>query len=264
MRHTLDSLRSDSKPLIAQAHGQQRRAPLCGKQGHLWMAASLCMSMLALQPAVGHAQAAEVPGAAASVPRLAEHRLAGDMDETLRTLIIRDDAAGILRHGAKLTPLNGQDAKGQGPLHLAIERESQNAFKALLQLPGLAFDAPNRLGETPLMLAAIKGDRLAVDWLLRMGAALQREGWTPLHYAACTDRLDILEMLLAKGAPVNAPSANGTTPLMMAASYGTEAVVLRLLDAGADRRLTNQRGMTAADAAEQAGRDSLVRRLRQP
>ena len=50
---------------------------------------------------------------------------------------------------------------------------------------------------------------------------------------------------------------------MMAARYGSEAVLLRLLAAGAQRQAVNQRGMSAADAAEMAGRDSLAKRLRQ-
>lgn len=228
----------------------------------LGLLAGPCMAHAADSTAT--ARSAE-PGerAASSVPRLAVHQLSGVIDESLRTLIIRDDARGILQYGRDGRPVNGQDERGQGALHIAIERESQNAFKALVQIPGMPFDAPNRLGETPLTLASIKGDALAVDWLIRMGAKLDRPGWTPLHYAACTDRVDILERLLAGGAPVNAASENGTTPLMMAARYGSEAVLLRLLAAGAQRQAVNQRGMSAADAAEMAGRDSLAKRLRQ-
>jgi ankyrin repeat protein len=67
--------------------------------------------------------------------------------------------------------------------------------------------------------------------------------------------------LLQKGATVDAESPNGTTPLMMAAGYGSDVVVDMLLKRGADRTRKNQQGLDAAAFAKKAGRDGLAQRL---
>jgi hypothetical protein len=68
-------------------------------------------------------------------------------------------------------------------------------------------------------------------------------------------------LLLDKGAPVDARSPNGTTPLMMAARYGAEPSVDLLLQRGADPKLKNDRQLSAADFARQGGREALAQRL---
>ena len=64
----------------------------------------------------------------------------------------------------------------------------------------------------------------------------------------------IIELLLEQHAYIDAESPNGTTPLMMAAHYGSPAAVKLLLEAGADPALKNQLGLTAIDFAYRAGR----------
>jgi len=93
------------------------------------------------------------------------------------------------------------------------------------------------------------------------GAKVHGEGWSPLHYAATGPEPEFVRLLLEKGAPVDARSPNGSTPLMMAARYGSEASVDLLLARGADPKLRNQRDLTAADFARMDGRESLAKRL---
>ncbi|MNC96496.1 Ankyrin repeats (3 copies) [compost metagenome] len=71
----------------------------------------------------------------------------------------------------------------------------------------------------------------------------------------------MVELLLARGAPIDARSPNGTTPLMMAARYGAIDAADLLARRGADRTLRNDRGLNAADFAAGAGRDDLAQRL---
>ena len=71
-----------------------------------------------------------------------------------------------------------------------------------------------------------------------------------------------VKLLLSKGAPLEARSPNGSTPLMMAARYGNEEAVDALLAAGADRTAKNDLGMNASAFAASAGRDRLAARLR--
>ena len=90
--------------------------------------------------------------------------------------------------------------------------------------PGLTAAGPNLAnasGETPLMLAAIRGNLVAARALVKSGAAVNRPGWSPLHYAASGPDGGVTAFLLTQGAEVNARSPNGTTPLMMSARYGS-------------------------------------------
>jgi ankyrin repeat protein len=50
-------------------------------------------------------------------------------------------------------------------------------------------------------------------------------GWTPLHYAALKGQKEIAELLIAKGADVNAVGDLGRTPLDLA--YAETADLLR-------------------------------------
>ena len=72
----------------------------------------------------------------------------------------------------------------------------------------------------------------------------------------------MLTLLLDHGAAIDALSPNGSTPIMMAASYGPEASVELLVARGADLKRKNDLGLTASDFAARAGRQSLADRLR--
>ena len=71
-------------------------------------------------------------------------------------------------------------------------------------------------------------------------------------------------LLLDRGAPIDAPGPNKTTPLMMAARYGAEATVDLLLARGADKRLRNDRDLDAAGFAKSVDRAYLLARLATP
>ncbi|CAB9512921.1 Ankyrin Repeat Protein [Seminavis robusta] len=72
-------------------------------------------------------------------------------------------------------------------------------------------------------------------WLSMQSARLQGPlGETPLHIAASTDSIQVLEMLLQKSADVNAMDFDGETPLHLAALAGKTRSARILLDAGAD------------------------------
>ena len=113
-------------------------------------------------------------------------------------------------------------------------------------------------GESPLMMAAIKGQADIAEKLIARDADVNKTGWTPLHYAASSGQLAIITMLIEKSAYIDAESPNGTTPLMMAAMYGTPAAVKLLLQEGADTQLKNQQGLTALQFAQRAQREESI------
>ena len=63
-----------------------------------------------------------------------------------------------------------------------------------------------------------------------------------------------MNVLLENHAYIDAASPNGSTPLMMAAMYGTPSAVKLLLEAGADPSLKNIQGLTAIDFAQRGKR----------
>ncbi|KAI5452291.1 putative ankyrin-repeat protein [Naganishia albida] len=70
------------------------------------------------------------------------------------------------------------------------------------------------------------------------------DGRTPLHWAAMTDNLAILQNILSHHPQVDAQDESGWTPLMIAASAGQVQAVHELVDAGADVNATNHKGQT--------------------
>ncbi len=168
--------------------------------------------------------------------------------------IRRDDASTITALLARGFDPNTRDPKGQNGLLMALSEPALKAAQALLDAPKIDVEARNKAGESPLMIAALHGQIDMVRELIAKGADINKPGWTPLHYGATRGHLEIMSLLLEHSAYIDAASPNGTTPLMMAASYGTPAAVKLLLDEGADPTLKNQQGLTAINFAQRANR----------
>lgn len=73
---------------------------------------------------------------------------------------------------------------------------------------------------------------------------------SPLHVAARQGHAEVAQSLCELGAEVNGGNVFGWTPLMWAAASGWEAVVVVLLQHGAD---VNVRGATGASKTEEGG-----------
>jgi ankyrin repeat protein len=175
--------------------------------------------------------------------------------------IQRDDAATITTLLQRGFDPNTLDLRGQAGLMLALKADMLKAFAALMQARNLQVEVRNAQDESPLMMAALRGHLEAVRALIARDADVNKPGWTPLHYAASgtqPQQAAIIALLLENHAFIDAASPNGTTPLMMAAHYGTSESVQLLLKEGADPSLKNQLGLTAADFALRAGRKEIA------
>jgi len=174
-----------------------------------------------------------------------------------------NDPRAVLALLLKGVDPNLADQRGRTALFTAVREGSQRALDSLLADPRTRVDALNADGETPLMLAAVRGLLPAAKALVKRGAAVNRKGWTPLHYACSGPDNGVAAFLIAEGAELNARSENGTTPLMMAARYGNGDLVPLLLKAGAEPRAANEQELTAADFAQRSGREKMAAQLRQ-
>lgn len=176
--------------------------------------------------------------------------------------ILRDNPGSLRTLLERGFDPNTLDPNGQTGFAVALRANASKVAQALVEHPAFEVNALNAAGESPLMLAAIKGDVALSRRLVDRGARINLPGWAPLHYAASGPATEIVELLLERGADIDAGSANATTALMMAARYGSEASVSLLLARGADANRRNQREMGAADFAAEAGRTALAEQLR--
>ena len=168
--------------------------------------------------------------------------------------IKNDDPATIQKLLARGFDANTTDPKGQHGLILAIREPSLKAASLLVDAPKVNLNAFNALGESPLMLAALKGHLALSEKLVKKGADVNKTGGTPLHYAASNGHVEVIKLLLENHAYIDAESPNGSTPLMMASMYGNAQSVKLLLDEGADPLLKNRIGLTALQFAQRAER----------
>ena len=185
---------------------------------------------------------------------------AGSYDDFFKALRM-DDAVTVGRLLTRGFDANTLDPQGQHGLLIAVKEPSPKAAKVLLSAPKIELNTLNVLGESPLMMAALKGEFELADQMVKKGADVNKTGWTPLHYAASNGHVSIVKLLLENFAYIDAESPNGTTPLMMASMYGSPEAVKLLLDEGADPRLKNQQGMTALDFANRGKRPDAIEML---
>lgn len=111
-------------------------------------------------------------------------------------------------------------------------------------------------GVSPLMMAAANGKTNIVEYLISKGAYVGRQSlngkWTALEAAAGCGHIDIVKLLLKRGAKTDYRDYY-TTPLIVAAKNKHADIVELLLDAGARRscRATPRRGDNGLIYSEQ-------------
>lgn len=167
------------------------------------------------------------------------------------------DVIDLLRRG--FDP-NARDRHGQPALIVALSGDARKSAAALIAAKGLKVEARNAKDESPLMMAALRGNLDAARALIARDADVNKPGWTPLHYAASGTSADapaMVALLLEHAAYIDAASPNGTTPLMMALRYGLYDSAALLVKEGADATIKNQLGLTALDFARQTQRDDM-------
>ena len=140
------------------------------------------------------------------------------------------------------------DAYGNSWLQYAICGNcSTDALQTIIDL-GAEVNATVEQNCTALMLAAEKGNIDDMNVLLKAGAnraIKDADGYTWLHYAVSGDcNKDVLQAVIDLGAEMNATNKHNCTALMLASKKGKIDAMNVLLNAGANRAITDAYGDT--------------------
>jgi ankyrin repeat protein len=172
--------------------------------------------------------------------------------------ITRDNTYELKALLARGIDPNTVNPEGQYALLVALRQGSFATAQLLIAQPSTLVEVRSDKDESPLMLAALKGQTAICRQLLDRDADVNKTGWAALHYAATGGHQEIVRLLLDHYAYIDAESPNGTTPLMMAAMYGNADTVQLLLEAGADVKVKNAQGLSALDFAQRNQNASTV------
>ncbi|MEP3280006.1 MAG: ankyrin repeat domain-containing protein [Stappiaceae bacterium] len=162
----------------------------------------------------------------------------------------------LLKHGADP---NSGDNNGVSPLMAA-------AFNGDLRMVGVFskivkdVDAQDKDGKVALIYAAGRAFPDIVEHLLEAGSAADGV-WgnelTPLMWAAghandapSSDGIKVVTLLSDAGVDINRRDNRGRTALMIAATRGHTEMIEFLLKSGADRALTDKKGLTALELSQ--------------
>jgi ankyrin repeat protein len=174
----------------------------------------------------------------------------------------KDEAPTVAALLARGIDPNTLGPEGLTGLFMAVRAGNAKVALVLLEAPDTDVECRNTADESPLMLAALRGDLPLARALIARDADVNKTGWTPLHYAASRGQIPMIDLLLEHHAYIDAESPNRTTPLMMAAGYGSVQATRILLRAGADATLKNAEGLTALDFALGFGKADAATALR--
>lgn len=158
---------------------------------------------------------------------------------------------------------------GSTPLLTAALLNKTEVCKLLIK-SGANVNVTDSLRNTPLIWAASHHNKALVRLFVGKGADVNAVGsfgwgqWTPL-FAALNDRdndPDIIEMLLSRGATVNAPGVPpGWTDLTIAIEWDMPIIVRILLKQGVDINQRTSDGLTPLKLAKEKGNPEIIQLL---
>ena len=165
-----------------------------------------------------------------------------------------EDTALQLLH-EKGADIDQPNEEGQTPLCIAAIRGNESILQILLDHPTIQIDQADKSGKTPLIASTEAGQLKCVRHLLSHNAspsAYDREGRTALSWATAKGYKIIAKVLLKANAHIDHKDNNGNTPLALAVNGGHEAVVRFLLENGADAEIADEDEETPFEKARDA------------
>eukprot|EP01116_Phalansterium_solitarium_P001354 TRINITY_DN11155_c0_g1_i1.p1 TRINITY_DN11155_c0_g1~~TRINITY_DN11155_c0_g1_i1.p1 ORF type:complete len:702 (+),score=224.31 TRINITY_DN11155_c0_g1_i1:155-2260(+) len=167
----------------------------------------------------------------------------------------------LISRGAEL---DTNDDEGYSPLIYAVWAGHDSFVKMMLARGALLSVPGSKHGNTALHVAAKRNKPEMLKLLLASaeGAglvdALNKDHWTPLHFAADKRNIACAEVLLEAGANPNMADRRGTCPLHLAANCPLAALTALLVRKGGNVNAVNSDGCTPLHLATQNGHDEVV------
>ncbi|WP_264735341.1 ankyrin repeat domain-containing protein [Wolbachia endosymbiont (group A) of Rhinocyllus conicus] len=180
--------------------------------------------------------------------------------------------------------INDVNNNGSTPLHVAIQGNKPSTVKLLLNR-GASIKVKDKHNRTPLGLADQEGYTNIAQMIEQRQSDLDKEllttvrdgnlnevedlvsqnanvnttdiySWTPLHWAAFKDRLEIARFLIKKGADINAADKGpyGKKPIHVAAENNSKDIIELFLSKGVGINDTDKQGYTPLHYAAWRGR----------
>ncbi|XP_066511959.1 death-associated protein kinase 1-like isoform X1 [Hoplias malabaricus] len=147
----------------------------------------------------------------------------------------------------------------------AINDDNVPGLKHLLgSLTSYDINQPNKHGTPPLLIAAGCGNVQIIDVLMKKGAdiqALDKSGANAIYYASRHGHMETLKFLHEKKCPLDIQDKSGETALHVAARYGNVDVVLYLCSIHANPDLTDREQETPLHCAAWHGYSAVARSL---
>lgn len=154
------------------------------------------------------------------------------------------------------------DIKCSTPLRSCFEKKHLELAKLLLNHGA---DIRSKCMDGLLTKLILRHELDYATFLIENGVELYAEPsehlYTPLMASVYADEPSITELLLKRGANIDATGRNGYTALMMACQTGNERLFELLLDLGANPRITAQDGYTAYIIATNLRHSSIAGKL---
>ncbi|MCX6835959.1 MAG: ankyrin repeat domain-containing protein, partial [candidate division Zixibacteria bacterium] len=149
-------------------------------------------------------------------------------------------------------------------IHQAVETGNVEQIRTLLEANPELVNERDTAQNLPLHLAATTGQVAVIELLLSKGADIEagdRENTTPLTVAAMLNKPEAVRLLVEKGASITARDNNGNTPLLAAARSGNVETVKYLVEHGASLADVSNRGSNCLHIAASIGAEPLVQYL---
>ena len=186
----------------------------------------------------------------------------------LNNLLLAPTIAGDVKGVRKLLTqgafLNCHGQERETPLMIASRQGRFDIVKSLLRPDGCDILAQKENGETAVRMAVESGCIEVVQVLIDRGAdsdVPDNGGFTPLMWAVANNQIGIVPLLIAHTKKIDACNMHGHTALMIAADIGDEEVVRLLIDGGAKLNLFDHDGQTALMHAAKSGRLRVINLL---
>jgi len=157
-----------------------------------------------------------------------------------------------------------QHGAKHGSIRNAVEFGNIEALKEFLDAGADVNEGKSRGDLTPLHYAALRGHKEITELLIAKGAGLNAKyvgGETPLHYAAQYDHTEIAELLISKGADLNVRTRDGQTLLHRTALYNHTATAELLIAHGVDVNAKANNGRTSLHFASEKSHKEIAKLL---